>query len=153
MVSKKEVDKFVKSQESIHLYSKMQKALTDVLLKFPNKDFYKVTKNLQIISVQEGIIGQGMVFPNPKGKFKIISIVYIPKIPLNVLRFIIAHELGHIHHGRHKIVKGEDNWALERYANKMTKEWGFPPTKNIWDWITKYMKMFNLNFPKDFPKN
>ena len=77
MVSKKEVDKFVKSQESIHLYSKMQKALTDVLLKFPNKDFYKVTKNLQIISVQEGIIGQGMVFPNPKGKFKIISIVYL----------------------------------------------------------------------------
>ena len=151
MVSKKEVEKFVKSQESLQFYQKMQKALIDVLLKLPNDDFYKVTKNLYVMSVQEGIIGQGMIFPNPKGKFKVINILYIPKIPIDVLRFIIAHELGHIHQGRHNTKKGENDWVLEKYANQMAKSWGFPPNKKIWSWIKKYMKRYHINFPKGFP--
>lgn len=151
MVTKKQVEKFVKSQESIHLYKKMQDALTDVLLAMPDKDYKKVTKNLYILSLQEGIIGQGMIFNNPKGKFKIISIVYVPKMPKDILRFIIAHELGHIHQERHKLKKGEYKYALEIYANKKATEWGFPPSKKIWKWIFKYMRKHKINWPKDWP--
>jgi len=152
MVSKKEVSKFVKSQESIQFYKKIQKALTEVLLGMSNEDFKKVTKNLKILSLQEGIIGQAMVFPKSKEKFKVVSIVYVPKMPMNVLKFIIAHELGHIHKGRHNTKKGEDIYSLEKHANKMAKEWGFQPTEKIWKWIFKYMKKFNIKWPKDWPK-
>lgn len=152
MVSKKQVDKFVKSQESIQFYKKIQKALTEVLLAMPNEDFLKVTKNLKILSLQEGIIGQAMVFPSSKGKFKVISIVYVPKMPMDVLKFIIAHELGHINKGRHNTKKGEDIYVLEKHANKMAKKWGFPPTEKTWKGIFKYMKKFKIKWPKDWPK-
>ncbi|MBU1245884.1 MAG: hypothetical protein ABIJ20_04900 [Nanoarchaeota archaeon] len=152
MVSKKQVNKFVKSQESIQFYKKIQGALTEVLQAMPNEDFHKVTKNLKIISLQEGIIGQAMVFPNSKGKFKVVSIVYVPKIPMNVLKFIIAHELGHIHQGRHNTKKGENIYILEKHANKMAKKWGFPPTEKTWEWIFKYMKKYKIKWPKDWPK-
>ena len=147
MPSKKEITNFVKSQESIQFYKKIQKALIDVLSNMSDKDYHKVTKNLHILSLQEGIIGQGMIFPNPKGKFKIISIVYVPKMPMNVLKFIIAHELGHIHQGRHKLKKGEETYALEKYANAKAREWNYSPKKEIWNWIFKYMKKFNIKWP------
>tara|TARA_Y100000310_G_C20613578_1_gene779361 strand:+ start:181 stop:642 length:462 start_codon:yes stop_codon:yes gene_type:complete len=153
MATKKDVEKFVSSQESIHLYKKMQDALTEVLLNLPDGDYKKVTKNLHIMSLQEGIIGQGMVFNNPKGKFSIVSIVYVPKMPMNVLKFIIAHELGHIHLGRHKLRRGEEEWSLEEYANKMASRWGFPVTKEIWEWIKNHMNNFGIKLPKDFPES
>jgi hypothetical protein len=153
MASKQEVKKFVDSQDSLHFYMKMRSTLSDILLRMPTDDFRKVTKNLYVLSLQEGIIGQGMVFPDPKGEFKIVSIVYVPKIPVDVLRFIIAHELGHIHRGRHTLNKGDDEFALEKYANSMAKKWGFPPKKKYWKWIFKYMKDFGIHWPyQEWPK-
>ena len=57
MVSEKEVDKFIVSQRTFTAqgpeYIKTKKALKEVLLALPDKDYKKVTKNMIIID--EGV--------------------------------------------------------------------------------------------------
>ena len=133
MPSQKEVNKFIKSQKSIQFYKKVQKALSYVLLKMSNEDYKKITKNLILMILHEGALGQVMHFPPIKSKFKILQITFPKKIPIDVLRFVLAHELGHVKQNRNW--EEEDDMRLEENADKTAEEWGFPKTKKISRWI------------------
>ena len=136
MPSQKEVNEFIKSQKSIQFYKKVQKALKDVLSKMPEKDYQYVTKNLILMVLHEGALGQVMHFPPKKSKFKIFQLTFPKKIPIDVLRFVIAHELGHVKQGRNW--KEGDGMRLEEDADKTAEQWGFLKTKKVEKWMKEH---------------
>ena len=136
MTTKKEVETFVRSQKSIQFYKKVQVALKDVLLKMPLSDFKKV-KNTELMVLHEGALAQVMHF-SKKSKFQIIQITFPKKIPINVLRFVIAHEFGHVLQGRNW--KKSDGSKLETDADNYAEKIGFKRTKQIHSWIVKNRK-------------
>ncbi len=139
MPSEKEIDKFVKSQKSIQFYKKVQTALKDVLSVMSNSEFKLITKNLILMVIHEGVLGQVMHFPSTKSKFKILQLTFPKKIPISVLRFVIAHELGHVKQERNW--KKGDGMKLEHDADKKAKEWGFPLTPKISKWMDNHYKI------------
>jgi Zn-dependent peptidase ImmA (M78 family) len=66
-----------------------------------------------------------------KAKFKIMQLTIPKNIPLESLRHVIAHELGHAMQGRNW--KKSDGMKLEKNADKWAVKWGFPRTK----WMDK----------------
>ncbi|MBW3023101.1 hypothetical protein KY308_03280 [Candidatus Woesearchaeota archaeon] len=140
MASKKEVIKFVKSQKSIQFYKKVQDALVDVFLAMPDQDFRKATKNLILMVLHEGALGQVMHFSPSKKRFRVLQLTFPKKIPISVLRYVIAHELGHVMQGRNW--KKSDGMKLEKDADKTSENWGFPKTTNINKWIDRHRKAF-----------
>ena len=138
MTTKREIDKFIKSQQSLQFYKKTQKAFKDVLLALPHEDYRTVTNNLIVVALHEGVLGQMMHFKNLGGKFKIVQLTIPPNIPVSALRFVIAHELGHAMQGRNW--KKEDGRELEVSADKYAEKWGFKRTKNVDEYIKKYWK-------------
>jgi hypothetical protein len=143
MPSVKNVENFIDSQKSIQFYENVRKALKDVLVKLPPKDFEQATHNLILMVLHEGGIAQVMHF-RKSPKFKIFQLTIPRKIPLSVLRYIIAHEFGHIIQGRNW--KEEDGMNLEYDAEEFTKILGFPRTKKIDKWIKNYRKSFRLTY-------
>ncbi len=77
-----------------------------------------------------------MHFPNPKGTFKVLQLTFPKEIPLNTLRFVLAHELGHVMQGRNW--RKNDGKKLEADADKLASKWGFPKTKEIGKWMKEY---------------
>ena len=136
MPSKRDVNKFIKAQKSIQGYKKVQTAFREVLLSMSNKDFKKVTKNLILMVLHEGALGQVMHFSKIKGKFKILQLTFPKKIPISVLKFVIAHELGH--------VLQERNWKkgygmkLEKETDERAESLGFTKTKTIAKWMKNH---------------
>ena len=135
MTTKKEVDKFIKNQKSIHLYKKVQRALRDVLLSMPDKDYRKATKNLILMVVHETSYGQLMHHSSVKSKFKILQLSVANDIDICVLRWVIAHELGHATQGRNW--KKGDGEKLEEDADRKAEQWGFKKTKKIKEYGNK----------------
>lgn len=136
MVSQKEVSDFIKSQQSIQFYTKVQKALKDVLLKMSDSDYRQVTKNLILMVLHEGALGQVMHFPPMKSKFKILQLTFPKKIPIDVLRYVVAHELGHVMQGRNW--RENDGMNLETDADKTAKKWGFVRNNKIAKWMKEH---------------
>ena len=139
MTSRKDVDAFIKSQRSIHLYPKFQKALLDVLMAMPDSDYRKVTRNVIFMVLHEIALGQAMHIRPKKGKFCIVQISIARRAPAEVLRYVIAHELGHVLQARNWR-KGDSN-KLEIDADKKANEWGFPKTESIKKWMSKHRRM------------
>ena len=138
MATKKEINKFIKSQQSLQFYKKTQRAFVDVFLTLPNKDYKILTKNLIIVALHEGVLGQMLHFPNSKGKFKVMQLTIPQSVPMGVLRFVIAHELGHAMQGRNW--KKKDGKKLEIDADEWAMKWGFVRTKLIDEYIEKHWK-------------
>lgn len=143
MASEREVQKFVKSQQSIHLYKNVQKAFREVLLKMPAVDFQEATKNLILMVLHEGALGQVMHFPK-MAKFRIMQLTVPKNIPFGVLKYVIAHEFGHIMQNRNW--RPSDENKLEADADKTAERWGFPLTKNIDSWIDDHRAFFKKRF-------
>lgn len=139
MVSKKEIDKFIKLQRTFTAkgpeYKKTQKALRDVLSAIPNEDFKQVTDNLILTVLHRSALGQVMHFPPRKKKFEIVQLTVPKDMPIYVLRWVIAHEFGHVMQGRNW--KRGDGETLEEDANRRAVEWGFTKNKKIKDWMKK----------------
>jgi len=138
MNTKEEVNRFIKSQQSLQFYKKTQKAFEKVLLSLPEKDYRAITKNLVIVALHEGVIGQLMHFSDLKGKIKVMQLTIPQNIPISVLNFVIAHELGHAMQKRNWTKK--DGRKLEIDADEYAKKLGFTRTKLINDYIKKYWK-------------
>ncbi len=138
MPTKKEINKFIKSQQSLQFYKKTQRAFADVFLVLPNKDYQILTKNLIIVALHEGVLGQMMHFPNLNGKFKVMQLTVPQNTPIGILRFVIAHELGHAMQGRNW--KKSDGRKLEIDADERAKKWGFKRTKIVDEYIKKHWK-------------
>ncbi|MDP1718949.1 MAG: hypothetical protein Q8L24_00805 [bacterium] len=128
-VTKKEVNKFVKFQQSLQFYDKTKAALKEVLLVLPKNEYRIITDNLLIVALHEGVIGQVMHFPKARNGCKIMQLNIPFGIPMSVLKFVIAHELGHVFQGRNW--KKNDRDLLEANADASATRWGFPRTKPI----------------------
>lgn len=133
MTTKSAIDSFIESQKTLRLYGKTREALRDVLLALPDSDFTQVTQNLFIVALHEGVIGQAMHFPNPKGDFKVLQLTLPEDIPDPVIRFVIAHELGHVMQGRNW--QEGDGKGFEAEADVCAQKWGFPRTSEIAKYI------------------
>lgn len=132
-MNKSEVVKFVKSQNSLHLYKEIQKAFVNVLCRLTEDEYNKATTNLIIMAYQEGICGQVMHFTPVAKKFAVMQLTIPNKIPNNCLRWIIAHELGHVMQDRNW--KKTDGNKLENNANEWAKKWGFPLSPSVSKWL------------------
>ena len=64
--TKEEIRDFINSQQSLQFYKRTQKAFEDVFSAMPKEDFDSLTKNLIIVALHEGVLGQMMHFPDPK---------------------------------------------------------------------------------------
>ncbi|HLD54748.1 MAG TPA: hypothetical protein VJB35_00665 [Candidatus Nanoarchaeia archaeon] len=135
MVSESKGKKFVKSQQSLHLYPKVQKAFIEVIKKFSEEEFNIATKNLILMVLHEGALGQVMHFSPRDKKFQIMQLTIPKSIPIKKLKYVIAHEFGHVMQNRNW--KKSDNLKLEVNADSWAKKWGFP----------------NLYFPNLYPKS
>lgn len=142
MVTKKEVDKFIKSQRTFTAngpeYKKTKEVLKDVLLSMTKQEFKKATKNLVLTVLHEGPFGQLMHMKPVRGEYKIMQLTVPKDMPITVLRYIIAHELGHAIQGRNWR-KGDEN-RLEKDADRWAEKWGFPKTKTIESYMERYRK-------------
>jgi hypothetical protein len=134
MVSEYKAKRFVESQKSIHLYKKVQKAFIDVLKEFTYKEFTHATKNLILMVLHEGALGQVMHFLPKRQKFQVMQLT-IPKImPISVMRYVIAHEFGHVMQGRNW--KESDGSKLEDDADAWAERWGFPVKTEYIKWMS-----------------
>lgn len=140
MPTEKQVDAFVAKQKSIQFYKKVQVALKDVLLAMPDKEYRVATKNLIMVVLHEGALGQVMHFPESKTKFQVMQLTFPKKIPLAAMRFVVAHEFGHVMQGRNW--QDGDGMSLEEDADAWATKWGFKKTKKIAEWMDKYAKQF-----------
>jgi len=138
MVSRAKAEKYVKSQQSLHLYKKAQKAFIDVLIKFSKEEFEIATENLILMVLHEGALGQVMHFAPSKRKFQIMQLTIPQNIPVSHLRYVIAHEFGHVMQDRNW--KPSDEQNLEYDADAWSAKWGFPSTKKFEDWRIKFRK-------------
>ena len=117
------IDLYIKSQKSLHLYKKTQQAFKDVFLKMTEKEFEFLTSNLIIVSLHEEAAAQVMHFEPTKKKFQVLQLTIKKSYTKDDLRFIIAHELGHVLQDRNwQVADGE---KLEEDADKKAKSWGF----------------------------
>lgn len=112
MITKK-IKKFIKPQKSIHLYPKVQKVFTEIFCNTPDEDYQKATKNLHLIVLHEDAFGQVMHFPKSKEKFKILQLPITKNAPLSVLRYILAHELGHTMQKRNWLKKDKNKFEID----------------------------------------
>lgn len=132
-MGKTEVIKFVESQKSLHLYKNIQDALIDVLGRLPNVQFKTVKEYLIVMAFHDGINGQVMHFDARKNKFAVMQL-YVPQnIPRDVLRWVIAHELGHVMQGRNW--KESDGMNLENDATEYAAKLGYPKTEKVANWL------------------
>lgn len=138
MTKQEQVDLFIESQKSLQLYDKTREALRQVLLALPDSDFTQITKNLIIVALHEGVIGQTMHFPNPGSSFKVVQLTLLQDVPDAVLRFVIAHELGHVMQGRNW--QESDGKEFEDEADMYAQKWGFSRTSEIAEFVDVHWK-------------
>ncbi len=132
MVSEYKAKKFVKSQRSLHLYKKTQKAFIDVLKNFSDEEFNLATKNLILMVLHEGALGQVMHFPS-SDKFCIMQLTIPKSMPIQVMRYVIAHEFGHVMQGKNW--KKSNGYELEKEADSWAKKWDYPLNKTYKKWM------------------
>ena len=131
MATRAEVVKFLRKHATIRLYKNLKIALTDVLLALPDHVYKYLTKNLLIVALHEIPMGQAFYFPKPKGEYKLMEFHYRHEMPSNILRYLVAHELGHLMYGQIIPKKGQTWKSMDDMADNYAKAWGFPKTKEI----------------------
>jgi Zn-dependent peptidase ImmA (M78 family) len=128
-----ELKEYIESQKSLHLYKNIQDACIDVFSKLDPKDLDDIKNNLIIMAFHDSVYGQVMHFPPRQAKFAVMQL-YIPKdMPDDVLRWVIAHELGHVMQGRNW--QKSDGSRLEVDASEFAEKIGYPKTDKISKWL------------------
>jgi hypothetical protein len=95
----------------------------------PDEDYKRVTDNLIIMCLHIGAEGQCMHFPPTKKNIKIVQLNYNRKMPIKLMRQLVAHEFGHAMQGRNW--RKSDGQNLEVDADKWVKKWGFKSSTEL----------------------
>ncbi len=138
MATTSEIDSFIKSQRSLQSYDRTREALKSVLVALPDSVYRHITRNLVIVALHEGVLGQAMHFPDLKGDFKVMQLTLPKDFPTSVLCFVIAHELGHVMQGRNW--EEGDGKEFETEADTYALSWGFPRTSAIAEYLNEHWK-------------
>lgn len=129
-----EIIDYIESQKSLHLYKELQNALIEVLSRLPQQQFEKIRTSLIIMAFHQGKVGQVMHFDSRKSKFAVMQL-YIPKnMPHNVMKWVVAHELGHVMQDRNW--QESDGIKLEDDATAFAEKIGYPKTAAISEWLS-----------------
>jgi hypothetical protein len=141
-MKKSEIIKYVESQRSLHLYEDIQEAFIDVLGNLSDEQFQQVTENLIIMALHTGkdgqiMNGQVMHFNPRKSNFAVMQLYVARNLPDDVLKWVIAHELGHVMQGRNW--EEPDGEELEDNASEFAERIGYPKTQNINEWLTAHI--------------
>jgi len=132
-MNKDDVTKYVNSQQSLHLYENIKEAFIDVLSKLSIEQFNNVKNNLIVMAFHEGVSGQVMHFNARKNKFVVMQLFIPNNMPSDVLKWIVAHELGHVMQGRNS--KESDGMRLEDDATDFAEKIGYKKTTKISKWL------------------
>lgn len=132
-MSKREIVNFIESQKSLHLYKNIQEACIEVLSNLPGEQFERIKDNLIIMAFHDGMSGQVMHFPARRKGFAVMQLYIQKSMPSDVLKWVIAHELGHVMQKRNW--KESDGMKLEDDATKFAQEIGYPKTEIINRWL------------------
>ncbi len=127
---------YVASQQSLHLYESARCAFVDVLSVLPEDDFNTVTRNLTLMVLHEGAVAQVMHFPPCGEAYRVVQLTIPHDANAEVLRWVIAHELGHVMQGRNW--REGDGDTLEHDASTRAATWGFPKTAAVEECLRAY---------------
>ena len=111
----------------------MQKAFVEVLKTFSEEEFDLAANNLILMVLHKGALGQVMHFPNTNKQFKIMQLTIPRSMPLEVMKYVIAHEFGHVMQGRNW--KKSDGSKLEADADSWAKKPGFFKNSSCEKWM------------------
>ena len=138
---KEKIQSYVNSQQSLHLYSNVKEAFVDVFGTLSENEFDEITHNLILMVLHEGAVAQVMHFEPMSEKFKILQLTIPHDISSEALRWVIAHELGHVMQGRNW--QENDGLSLEDDATEWSKQRGFQETDEIKKYLEGYKKRFD----------
>lgn len=141
MTDKNKTQAYVDSQRSLHLYKDARDAFVDVLSALPEEVFEKVTHNLILTVLHEGAIAQVMHFEPISEEFRVLQLTIPHDASPEMLRWVIAHELGHVLQGRNW--REGDGETLEDEATAQASRWGFEKTAEIEAYLENYRERFS----------
>jgi len=142
MSTKEKVELYVANQQSLHLYKDTRNAFVDVLSVLPDDDFDTITKNLILMVLHEGAVAQVMHFEPTSDQFQVLQLTIPHDISPAAMRWVIAHELGHVMQGRNW--KEGDGENLETDASDWASRWGFEKTKDVDEYLKDYRSRFGV---------
>jgi hypothetical protein len=134
MNQEEKATEYTQSQRSLHLYPKVQAAFIAVLGSMPEAEFDDVIHDLELMVLHEQAIAQVMHFKPKQNNFAVLQLTFYDDMPEDVLRWVIAHELGHVLQKRNW--EESDGEKLEVDASKKAKEWGYVKTDKIEEYLT-----------------
>lgn len=140
MDMREKAEQYVATQQSLHLYKDTRDAFVDVLSALPDDDFATITKNLILMVLHEGAVAQVMHFEPTSDRFKVLQLTIPHDISAEAMRWVIAHELGHVMQGRNW--REGDGASLETDASERAREWGFEKTSEIDAYLDDYRARF-----------
>jgi hypothetical protein len=141
MTDKNKAQAYVDSQRSLHLYKHAREAFVDVLTALPEEDFERVTHNLILTVLHEGAIAQVMHFEPVPERFRVLQLTIPHDASPETLRWVTAHELGHVLQGRNW--REGDGETLEHDATAQAARWGFEKTTEIEAYLENYRERFS----------
>lgn len=134
LMHKTEINEYINSQQSLHLYQNIRDALFDVLSKLSNEQFEQISIKLIIMAFHDGMHGQVMHFEPRADRFSVMQLYVPQKMPDDVLRWVIAHEIGHVMQGRNW--RESDGMSLEDNATDFAEKIGFIKTESVIKWLS-----------------
>jgi hypothetical protein len=140
MNAREKAEQYLATQQSLHLYEVTRTAFIDVLSVLPEEEYDEITDNLVLVVMHEGAIAQVMHFEPTTEKYKVLQLTIPHDISPEVLRWVIAHELGHVKQGRNW--REEDGMSLEDDATAQAARWGFEKTDAIATYLDEYRNRF-----------
>jgi hypothetical protein len=140
MNAREKAEQYLATQQSLQLYEVTRTAFIDVLSALPEEEYDEITDNLVLMVMHEGAIAQVMHFEPTTEKYKVLQLTIPHDISPEVLRWVIAHELGHVKQGRNW--REEDGMSLEDDATAQAARWGFEKTDAIATYLDEYRNRF-----------
>lgn len=140
MVDRSKAQAYVDSQKSLHLYADAREAFVSVLCALSEEDFEKITHNLVLMVLHEGAIAQVMHFEPYIEGLKILQLTIPHDARPELLRWVIAHELGHVMQGRNW--QEGDGDKLEYDASARAMQWGFAKNEEMERYLCEYRERF-----------
>ncbi len=135
MTQKEKALEYVESQRSLHLYELVKQVFIEVLASLPSDDFNSITNNLKLMVLHEAAIAQVMHFEPQEMSFEVLQLTVPDDMPDSVLKWVIAHELGHVMQKRNW--RDGDGEELETDADARAEKWGYVKTESIKDYLKK----------------
>ena len=111
-----------------------------MLSALPEEDFEKVTQKLILTVLHEGAVAQVMHFEPIPERFRVLRLTIPHDASPETLRWVIAHELGHVLQGRNW--QEDDGETLEDDATAQAARWSFEKTAEIEAYLNEYRARF-----------